>query len=47
MERHEVTGGLSKCTGKVHQQVVAEQLPLDHESDQDEPEYEEDSAKVN
>ena len=31
MERHEMTGELSKCTGEVHQQEVAEQPPLDHE----------------
>ena len=47
MERRKVTGESSKCTGEVCQQEVAEQPPLDHESDQDEPIYEEDSAKVN
>ena len=47
MERCEATGELSKHTGEVHQQEAAEQPPLDNESDQDEPEYKEDSAKVN
>ena len=47
MEKCEVTGESSKCTGEVCQQEVAEQPPLDHESDQDEPEYEEDLAKFN
>ena len=42
-----MTGELSKSTGEVHQQEVAEQPPLDHKSDQDESKYEEDSAKVN
>ena len=36
-----MTGESSKCTREVHQQEAAEQPPLDHESDQDEPEYEE------
>ena len=47
MERCKATGESSKCTGEVHQQEVAEQPPLDHESDQDIPKYEEDSAEVN
>ena len=47
MERCEATGELSKRTGEVHQQEVAEQPPLDHESDQDEPKYEEDLTEVN
>ena len=42
-----MTGELSKCTGEVCQQEVAEQPPLDHGSDQDKPEYEEDLVKVN
>ena len=36
-----MTGESSKCTREVHQQEAAEQPPLDHENDQDEPEYEE------
>ena len=40
-ERCELTGELSKHTGEVCQQEAAEQPPLDHKSDQDEPEYEE------
>ena len=36
-----MTGESSKCTGEVCQREVAEQPPLDHESDQGEPEYEE------
>ena len=47
MERCQSTGELSKHTREVHQQEVAEQPHLDHESDQDEPEYEEESAEVN
>ena len=47
MERHKATRELSKHTGEVCQQEVTEQLLLDHKSDQDEPEYEEDLAKFN
>ena len=47
MERCETMGELSKHTGEVCQQEVGEQPPLDHESDQGEPEYEEDSAEAN
>ena len=42
-----MTGELSKCTGEVHQQEAAEQPPLDHESDQGEPKYKEDSVEAN
>ena len=45
MERCKMTGETSKCTGEVCQQEAAEQPPLDHESDQDEPKYKEDSVK--
>ena len=34
-------------TGEVRQQEMAEQPPLDHESDQGEPKYEEDSVEAN
>ena len=47
MVRHEATGESNKHTGEVCQQEVAEQPPLNHESDQDEPKYEEDLAEVN
>ena len=47
MERCEMTGESSKCTGEVCQQEVAEQPPLDHESDQGEPKYKEDSVEAN
>ena len=46
-ERHKMTGELSKCTGEVHQSEVVEQPPLDHESDQGEPKYKEDSVEGN
>ena len=42
-----MTGESSKHTGEVCQQEAAEQPPLDHESDQDEPKYEEELAEVN
>ena len=42
-----MTGEPSKHTGEAHQREVAEQPPLDHKSDQGEPEYEEDLVKAN
>ena len=42
-----MTGESSKCTGEVCQQEVAEQPPLDHESDQGEPKYKEYLAEAN
>ena len=42
-----MTGELSKHTGEVHQHEAAEQPPLDHENDQGEPEYKEDSVEAN
>ena len=47
VERHEVTGELSKCTGEVCQREVAKQPPPDHKSDQEELEDEESSSEVN
>ena len=42
-----MTGESSKHTGEVCQQEAAEQPPLDHESDQNEPKYEEELAEAN
>ena len=47
MERHGMTGELSKCTGEIRQQEAAEQPPLDHESDQGKPKYKEDLVETN
>ena len=46
-ERHEVTGGSSKHTGKAWQQEVAEEPPQDHASDQEDTEDEESLSEVN
>ena len=47
MERREMAGESSKRTREVCKQEAAEQPPLDHKSDQGEPEYEEDLGEAN
>ena len=47
LERCEVTGESSNCTGKVWQQEVTNESPTDHASDQEDEEDEDNSSEVN
>ena len=47
LERHEVTGESSSCTGRVQQQEVTNESPTDHASDQENEEDEGNSSEVN